>query len=64
MITAEQEKQDRQNDKCASFEEGNPEQALVLQQDAQPPGRHRGARAAANLDVDGEKIRQMTFYSS
>ncbi|HET7151135.1 MAG TPA: hypothetical protein VFI60_06960 [Candidatus Acidoferrum sp.] len=39
MISAEQGKEHQQDDEGAGFEEGNPEQALVLQHDAPPPGR-------------------------
>jgi hypothetical protein len=64
MIAPEKKKKHQQNNEGDRFEEGYPEQALILQQDAPPPGRkcrHSGARAAAKGDVNGEELRELTL---
>src|SRR5713226_3012799 len=64
VIAAEKEKEHQQDDGCSRFEESASEQALISQQHAASPGRKRrrcGDRAAAKLEVDGEKLRRLTL---
>ena len=38
LLAAEKGEKDEKNDEGTGFEEGDPEQALILQHDAPPPG--------------------------
>ena len=51
LVAAKKSKKNQQYDECAGFEECDPEQALVLEHDAQPPGRtcrHCGRQITIN----------------
>jgi hypothetical protein len=39
VIAAEKKKENQQDDRGSCFEESDPEQALIRQHDAPPPGR-------------------------
>jgi hypothetical protein len=49
MIALENEEEDQQDDERRRLEESNPEQALVCQHDALPPGLNSRRRYARSL---------------